>query len=95
MTNENFADFDDYEPMTENIEPYEAYLSVRGLLCVRFGKEHGDEIYSLLYKAAENSAAEIDAPIVPGIIFNAEGGEFVGFENNLNENEENVEEYFD
>lgn len=80
MTNADFADFDDYEPTTDGLEPYEAYLSVRGLLCVRFGKEHGDEIYALLLRAAQSAAEDIPANTTPGIIFNDEGGEFVGFE---------------
>jgi hypothetical protein len=90
MTNADFADFDDYEPTTEGLEPYEAYLSVRGLLCLRFGKEHGDEVYALLQRAAQGAADEIDAPTTPGIIFNDDGGEFVGFE----ANPESTEEYY-
>lgn len=91
MTNADFADFDDYEPTAEGLEPYEAYLTVRGLLCVRFGKEHGDEIYALLRRAAQSAADDIPAKTTPGIIFNDEGGEFVGFEGNPEEQEE---EYF-
>lgn len=89
MTNADFADFDDYEPTTDGLEPYEAYLSVRGLLCMRFGKEHGDEIYALLMRAAFAAADDIDAPTIPGIIFNDDGGEFVGFENDPETAEEN------
>lgn len=88
MSNADFADFDDYEPLTEGLEPYEAYLTVRGLLCVRFGKEHGDEIYSLLQRAAIAAAEDIPIKTTPGIIFNEEGGEFVGFEKGLEETEE-------
>jgi len=86
----DFADFDDYEPTPEVMEPYEEYLTVRGLLCMRFGKEHGDEIYSLLYRAARKASDDIDVvETVPGIIFNDEGGEFVGFEGHPEEPEEN------
>jgi len=88
MTNADFADFDDYEPTADGFEPYEAYLSVRGLLCMRFGKEHGDEIYALLLRAAHAAAEDIPAQTTPGIIFNEEGGEFVGFEGNPEETEE-------
>jgi hypothetical protein len=88
MTNADFADFDDYEPTAEGFEPHEAYLTVRGLLCVRFGKEHGDEIYALLRRAALAAAEDIPAPTTPGIIFNDDGGEFVGFEGNPEESEE-------
>jgi hypothetical protein len=89
MTNADFADFDDYEPTTDGLEPYEAYLSVRGLLCMRFGKEHGDEIYALLMRAAKAAADDIDAETIPGIVFNDDGGEFVGFENDPETTEEN------
>lgn len=88
MTNADFADFDDYEPTADDLQPYEAYLTVRGLLCVRFGKEHGDEIYNLLRRAANSAAEDIPAKTTPGIIFNDEGGEFVGFEGNPEETEE-------
>lgn len=86
--NANFADFDDYEPTTDGLEPYEAYLTVRGLLCMRFGKEHGDEIYALLRRAAQSASDDIGVENTPGIIFNDEGGEFVGFEGNPEETEE-------
>ena len=72
----DFADFDDYDPTDEGIEGYEAYLTVRGLLCMRFGKEHGDEIYALLQRAAQNASDDIGVKTTPGIIFNDEGGEF-------------------
>lgn len=88
MTNADFADFDDYEPVADGLEPYESYLSVRGLLCTRFGKEHGDEIYELLRRAAHAAADDIPAKTMPGILFNDEGGEFVGFEGNPGEQEE-------
>ena len=59
---------------------YDVYMTVRGLLHTHFGVEHGDEIYSLLVRTAEESAENIDAPTVPGILFTPDGGEFVGFE---------------
>lgn len=88
MTNLNF---DDYEPTADGLEPYEAYLSVYGLLCVRFGKEHGAEIYELLRRAALAASNDILETTTPGIVFNEEGGEFVGFERDAEEQEE---EYF-
>lgn len=88
MTNADFADFDDYEPVADGLEPYESYLTVRGLLCMRFGKEHGDEIYALLKRAAVAAADDIPAKTIPGIIFNDDGGDFVGFEHNSEETEE-------
>lgn len=85
MTSSYFADFNDDEELefegSSNSYEYDQYLTVRGLLCTHFGKEHGDEIYALLRRTAEATAAEIhSAPTTPGILFNDDGGEFVGFE---------------
>jgi hypothetical protein len=85
MTHSYFADFDDdneleFEGSSQSFE-YDQYLTVRGLLCTHFGKEHGEEIYELLLQTAqEASAAVIGVPTKPGILFDADGGEFVGFE---------------
>lgn len=85
MTPSYFADFDDdseleFEGSSQSSE-YDQYLTVRGLLCTHFGKEHGDEIYELLRRTAEEASAGIlDLPTQPGILFDADGGEFVGFE---------------
>lgn len=73
-------DFDDDLGANEsNSEPYDTYMTVRGLLCTHFGVEHGDEIYELLLRTARASAESIEANTVPGILFSEEGGEFVGF----------------
>lgn len=85
MTPSHFADFNDDNELefegSSNSYEYDQYLTVRGLLCTHFGKEHGDEIYELLYRTAQATADEIhSAPAKPGILFNDDGGEFVGFE---------------
>jgi len=64
------------------LEGYEQYLNVRGLLTNRFGAAMGDEIYSLLVDAAQAVSDQIDIQTVPGILFREDepNGEFVGFE---------------
>lgn len=87
MTYSPFDDFDDELNRSQSeSQPYDVYMTVRGLLCTHFGAEHGDEIYSLLVRTAEESAENIDAPTVPGILFTPDGGEFVGFEKGAAEN---------
>lgn len=64
--------------------PYDRYLTVRGLLQTHYGLEHGDEIYELLLRSASEAAKEAqDATgenAIPGILFDNDGGEFVGIE---------------
>jgi hypothetical protein len=64
--------------------PYDRYLTVRGLLQIHYGLEHGDEIYELLLfsatEAAQIAEAETGENAVPGILFDEDGGEFVGIE---------------
>jgi hypothetical protein len=69
--------------MSEDLEsvsfPYDAYLTVRGLLQTHYGLEHGDEIYELLMRTALGAAESTGRVAAqPGLIFNEEGGEFVG-----------------
>lgn len=92
MTPSHFADFNDdneleFEGSSNSFE-YDQYLTVHGLLCTHFGKEHGDEIYELLQRTAQETADSIhSAPTVPGILFNEDGGEFIGFEQDAIEEE--------
>lgn len=58
--------------------PFDKYLTVKGLLCTHYGLEHGDEIYELLKRSANEIADMTNS--APGIIFNDDGGEFVGLE---------------
>jgi hypothetical protein len=82
MTPSDFADFDDdlFQEFDSGSEPYEQYLNVRGLLCTRYGKEMGNEIYALLLKHATEASEHAPAQAEPGILFTEDGGEFVGFE---------------
>lgn len=56
--------------------PFDGYLTVRGLLRTHYGVEHGDEIYDLLLRTAETVGS--GEGLKPGILFDEEGGEFVG-----------------
>jgi hypothetical protein len=92
MTPSHFADFNDDDELefegSSNSFEYDQYLTVRGLLCTHFGKEHGDEIYELLMRTAQETADSIhSAPTKPGILFNKDGGEFIGFEQDAIEEE--------
>ena len=64
--------------------PYDKYLTVRGVLCTHYGLEHGAEIYDLLLRSAEEAAKEAESATgqsaMPGILFEEDGGEFVGIE---------------
>lgn len=60
--------------------PFDRYLTVLGLLKTHYGVEHGEEIYDLLRRSAQTVADEAEVPCSPGIIFNADGGEFVALE---------------
>jgi len=54
--------------------PYDKYLTVLGLLQTHYGLEHGEEIYQLLKRTAKEAAEST----MPAILFNENGGEFVG-----------------
>lgn len=56
--------------------PFDGYLTVLGLLKTHYGAEHGEEIYELLKRTAEGSSGGH----VPGIVFDVDGGAFVGIE---------------
>jgi hypothetical protein len=64
--------------------PYDRYLTVRGLLQTHYGLEHGDEIYELLLRSASDAAQLAEESTgeraAPGILFEEDGGEFVGIE---------------
>lgn len=94
MSPSHFADFEDenefeFEGSSESCF-YDHYLTVRGLLRTHFGTEHGDEIYDLLFRTAKITADSVtSSPAAPGILFNEDGGEFVGFDQNaVTEDEE-------
>lgn len=58
--------------------PYDPYLTCRGLLQTHYGLEHGEEIYELLKRTAQAAADSTGREVQPGLVFNDEGGEFVG-----------------
>lgn len=60
--------------------PFDNYLNVRGLLRTHYGLEHGDEVYELLRRTATKAAEQAGGGFLPGIIFDEDGGEFVGVE---------------
>lgn len=92
MYNENF-DFggfiDDENPYEEdNVEEgYEEYLTVEALLCIKFGDKRGAAIYKLLKKYATRAADAAGDGGEPGLLFNADGGEFVSFNDVVAEEE--------
>jgi hypothetical protein len=60
--------------------PFDGYLTVLGLLKTHYGAEHGEEIYELLRRSAQAAALEAEVPCSPAIVFNDDGGDFVGIE---------------
>ena len=60
--------------------PFDKYLTVLGLLKTHYGLEHGEEIYELLKRTAEEISESTEMSTQPGILFNNDGGEFVGVE---------------
>ena len=64
--------------------PYDPYLTVLGLLKTHYGLEHGEEIYQLLFRTARFAAEASGEGLKPGILFGDEGGEFVGFSDDIN-----------
>jgi len=61
-----------------NIEGFEEYLTVKALLCLKFGDKRGNRLYALLSKWARR-AAEQNGGGEPGLLFTKDGGEFVSF----------------
>jgi hypothetical protein len=85
MTNFDFGEFlnDDNLYAEENEEAgFEEYLTVKALLCLKYGEKRGRDIYRFLTKYARRATA--DMPGEPGILFDGEGGEFVSFNDNVN-----------
>ena len=58
--------------------PFDGYLTVLGLLQTHYGLEHGEEIYELLRRTAQGAADSTGLEVEPGLVFNQDGGEFVG-----------------
>lgn len=75
MTIFSFSDYN--SEFDGESQPYDDYLTVKAFLELHFGKNTGREIYKQLERQARKSSAETGG--LPGLIFNAEGGEFVSF----------------
>lgn len=83
MPDSFFSDFDGDDAADDfyrESEPYDTYLTVRGLLCTHYGEERGNHIFDLLRRSAQAQTESIEAPTTPGILFSDDDGEFVGFE---------------
>jgi hypothetical protein len=80
-SNFDFGGFIDDDNLHEEEDcGFEDYLSVHGLLCLKYGDKRGNAIYQLLAKFAKKAAAESGGD--PGLLFNDDGGEFVSFHDN-------------
>lgn len=78
-----FSDFSDYDD--EDIEePFDGYLTVRAFLEMHFGNQLGGKVYRALLRTAQKAANEAGGS--PGLIFNDDGGEFVSFSEEPNDN---------
>lgn len=75
MTTFSFSDYND-ENEEEEL-PYDEYLTVKAFLEMHFGKDTGAAVYRQLTRMAEKAAGDVGG--LPGLIFNADGGEFVSF----------------
>ena len=95
MTPSYFADFNnddelEFEGSSDSFE-FDKYMTVRGLLRTHYGDDRGDEIYELLRRTAQETADAIHStPAQPGILFNDDGGEFVGFETDVVQEEDDA-----
>ena len=85
MANFDFGGFlnDDNLYADENEEAgFEEYLTVKALLCLKYGDKHGKSIFRLLNKYAKRAVQAAGMRGEPGILFDGEGGEFVSFSDN-------------
>ena len=83
MSNFDFGGFINEENpyVNENDEEgFEEYLTVKALLCLKFGDHRGSAIYRMLSKYAKRATKGMSGE--PGILFDGEGGEFVSFNDN-------------
>jgi hypothetical protein len=76
MTVFSFSDFSSDDNFDDEEQPYDEYLTVKGFLETHYG-DTGKKIYQALERRATKSANDIGG--LPGIVFNADGGEFVSF----------------
>jgi hypothetical protein len=82
MTVFSFSDFSSDDNFDDEEQPYDEYLTVKGFLETHYG-DIGKKIYRALENRAAKAASEMGE--LPGIVFNADGGEFVTFRENSDE----------
>jgi hypothetical protein len=84
--NFDFGGFIDDENKYEEADStasFEQELSVRGLLCMKYGPIRGNGIYRMLRRMGMKAAKENGGE--PGLIFTEDGGQFVSFHDRSNE----------
>jgi hypothetical protein len=84
MTVFSFSDYNDEHE--EDELPYDDYLTVKAFLEMHFGKETGGAVYAQLERMARKQTKSVGG--FPGIVFNDDGGEFVSFEMDPNQEDE-------
>lgn len=78
--NFDFGGFIDDENKNEEADSTSAFedgLSVRGVLCMKYGPIRGKSIYKTLLRMGMKAARENGGE--PGLIFTEDGGHFVSF----------------
>jgi len=90
----NFAEFGDdlFNSDESESQPYDKYMTVLGLLQTHYGRERGNEIFALLERTAKAATKDMRYPSTPGILFNEDGGEFVGFDTQDEDEEDEFSE---
>jgi hypothetical protein len=79
-----FADFSDNDDDGYVEQPYDEYLTVQAFLEMHFGEHTGRNVYNALLRMARKATTDVGGS--PGLIFNDEGGEFVSFSEEPNDN---------
>ncbi len=78
--NFDFGDYiDDDNKYEDTPQSFDEHLSVRGILCMKYGDARGKAIYRTLRSLALQAAKENGGE--PGLIFTDDGGHFVSFHN--------------
>jgi hypothetical protein len=78
-----FIDDDNKYEESDSMAAFEQELSVRGVLCMKYGETRGMSIYRTLRKLAMKAARENGGE--PGLIFTEDGGHFVSFHDKSSE----------
>lgn len=78
-----FIDDDNKYQEADSMDSFEQALSVRGVLCMKYGDARGQSIYRTLLRMAMKAARENGGE--PGLIFTEDGGQFVSFHDKSSE----------